>query len=135
MTEEKRNRMELVDKFRNDLMDKFIDLCRGNDYNKLTLLKIGDTIDQIYDEQIACIRAEDTADVVEVVRCKDCFWRQSFCDRHTYKGRPMMYCFCHSRIVKEDGYCNEAIKKPETNPDAKSINVGKFTANDKSDPS
>ena len=44
---------EGVDKFRSDLMHKFIDLCRGNDYNKLTLLKIGDTVDQIYNKQIA----------------------------------------------------------------------------------
>ena len=43
---------EGVDKFRSDLMNKFIDLCRGNDYNKLTLLKIGDIVDQIYDKQI-----------------------------------------------------------------------------------
>lgn len=43
---------EAVDKFRNDLMDKFIDLCRGNDYNKLTLLKIDDVVSEIYDKQI-----------------------------------------------------------------------------------
>jgi hypothetical protein len=44
---------EEVDKFRADLMDKFIDLCRGNDYNKLTLLKIGDVVDEMYDRRIA----------------------------------------------------------------------------------
>lgn len=51
---------EGVDKFRSDLMDKFIDLCRGNDYNKLTLLKIGDTVDQIYDKQIAELKKKYT---------------------------------------------------------------------------
>jgi hypothetical protein len=49
-----------VDKFRSDLMGKFIDLCRGNDYNKLTLLKIGDTVDQIYDKQIAELKKKYT---------------------------------------------------------------------------
>lgn len=44
---------EEVDKFRADLMNKFIDLCRGNDYNKLTLLKIGDVVDEMYDRRIA----------------------------------------------------------------------------------
>lgn len=44
---------EEVDKFRTDLMNKFIDLCRGNDYNKLTLLKIGDVVDEMYDRRIA----------------------------------------------------------------------------------
>ncbi|MEE1357645.1 MAG: hypothetical protein UHG68_08810 [Clostridia bacterium] len=43
---------EEVDKFRADLMNKFIDLCRGNDYNKLTLLKIGDVVDEIYDRLV-----------------------------------------------------------------------------------
>ena len=51
---------EGVDKFRSDLMNKFIDLCRGNDYNKLTLLKIGDTVDQIYDKQIAELKKKYT---------------------------------------------------------------------------
>ncbi len=56
----KEKQIDLVDKFRSELMDKFIDLCRGNDYNKLTLLKIGDTVDQIYDKQIKDIlRDED----------------------------------------------------------------------------
>ena len=51
---------EVVDKFRSDLMDKFLDLCRGNDYNKLTLLKIGDTVGQIYDKQIAELKKKYT---------------------------------------------------------------------------
>ena len=51
MTKDKQ--FEALDKFRDELINKFIDLCRGNDFNKLTLLKIGDTIDQIYDKLIA----------------------------------------------------------------------------------
>ena len=43
---------EFLDDFRNDLMDEFIDLCYGNDYNQLTLLKIGDIVDKIYDKHI-----------------------------------------------------------------------------------
>lgn len=41
----------LVD-FRNDLMEEFIELCYGNDYNKLTLLKIGDVVDKIFQKHI-----------------------------------------------------------------------------------
>jgi hypothetical protein len=51
---------EAVDKFSNDLMDKFIDLCRGNDYNKLTLLKIDDVVCEIYDKQIAELKKKYT---------------------------------------------------------------------------
>lgn len=53
---------EALDSFRNEVMDKFIELCRGNDYNKLTLLKIGDTIDFIYEKH----STQPAADVVEV---------------------------------------------------------------------
>lgn len=51
---------EEVDKFRADLMAKFIDLCRGNDYNKLTLLKIGDVVDEMYDRRIAELKKKYT---------------------------------------------------------------------------
>jgi hypothetical protein len=51
---------EEVDKFRTNIMNKFIYLCRGNDYNKLTLLKIGDVIDEMYDVQIAELKKKYT---------------------------------------------------------------------------
>ena len=38
--------------FRDDLMDEFIELCYGNDFNKLTLLKIGDVVDKIFEKHI-----------------------------------------------------------------------------------
>ncbi len=45
--------VEAIDRFRNAIMDVFIDMCRGNDYNKVNLLQIGDAIDAVYDKQIA----------------------------------------------------------------------------------
>ena len=53
----------LIDEFKSEIMSKFIELCRGNDYNKLTLLRIGDTIDRIYEKY----RTLPTVDAVEVV--------------------------------------------------------------------
>ncbi len=47
---------EATDNFRDAIMDVFIDMCRGNDYNKLTLLQIGDAIDAVYDKQIANLK-------------------------------------------------------------------------------
>ena len=44
---------ECIDRFRDELMNMFIALCRGNDYNKLTLLKIDDVVCKVYDKQIA----------------------------------------------------------------------------------
>ena len=56
---ERMDRYEAVDKFRSALMDKFIELCRGNYFNKINLLLIGETVDQIYDECIEDMRKED----------------------------------------------------------------------------
>ena len=51
---------ECIDRFRDELMSRFIDLCRGNDYNKLTLLKIDDVVCKIYDKQIAELKKKYT---------------------------------------------------------------------------
>jgi hypothetical protein len=51
---------ECVDRFRDELMSRFIDLCRGNDYNRLTLLKIDDVVCDIYDKQIAELKKKYT---------------------------------------------------------------------------
>jgi hypothetical protein len=44
---------EAVDMFRNLLTNKFIELCNYNDYGKINLLLIGETIDRIYDDVVA----------------------------------------------------------------------------------
>lgn len=51
-----------IDRFRDAIMDVFIDMCRGNDYNKVTLLQIGDAIDAVYDKQIAELYESEGAD-------------------------------------------------------------------------
>ena len=43
---------DALDNFKQDLMDEFIELCYGNDFNKLTLLKIGDVVDKIFEKHI-----------------------------------------------------------------------------------
>ena len=52
----------LIDEFRRELMSDFIALCRGNDFNKLTLLRIGETIDSVYEK----FSSSPTVDAVEV---------------------------------------------------------------------
>jgi hypothetical protein len=42
--------------FRSLLMDEFLRLCNYNDYNKLTLLKIGDVVDECFDKSIEAIQ-------------------------------------------------------------------------------
>ena len=43
---------DALDDFKADLMDEFIYLCYGNDYNELTLLEIGEVVDKIFDKHI-----------------------------------------------------------------------------------
>jgi hypothetical protein len=52
-----------------------------------------------------------TEDVVAVVRCKDCIYRQALSPAYDYKGRHCMTCLNWHRPTKEDGYCNEGIRK------------------------
>lgn len=42
--------------FRDMLIDEFLRLCNYNDYNKLTLLKIGDVVDKCFDKSIETIQ-------------------------------------------------------------------------------
>lgn len=53
------DKFEAVDKFRNLIMNKFIELCNYNDYGKINLLTIGETIDRIYDKCIEDMVKED----------------------------------------------------------------------------
>ena len=53
--------MRLVSQFRNEAMAEFIRLCKGNDFNKLTLLTIGDSIDRLHEK----FSAIPTVDVVK----------------------------------------------------------------------
>ena len=43
-----RDRYEAVDKFRDALMDEFLRLCNYNDFSKLNLEKIADTVNETY---------------------------------------------------------------------------------------
>ena len=46
------NKIIALDNFCNDLMDVFIDKCKGNDFNKLNLLTISDIVDEVHNKQI-----------------------------------------------------------------------------------
>lgn len=53
------DKFEAVDKFRDELVDKFLRLCNYNDFNKLNLEKIYDTVNDIYDKCIDDMFRED----------------------------------------------------------------------------
>lgn len=41
---------DILTNFRNEIVDEFIRMCGGNDYNRLNLLAIAETIDRIYNK-------------------------------------------------------------------------------------
>ena len=86
-----------IDKFRDELMDKFLRLCNYNDFSKLNLEKIADTINEIYDK---CVVDTPTADVVEVVRCADC---------KNYNNHR--YCQYFASTVFDDDFCSYGERK------------------------
>jgi hypothetical protein len=100
MAEKEYIERKALDDFKDDLMGRFIDLCFGNDYNKLQLLTIGNTIDELYEKY----RARPSADVVEVVRCREC----SLCHTNSY-GKAIGVGSCRGpmqRVVSLDGFCS-----------------------------
>ena len=56
------DKFEAVDKFKDELMKEFLILCDYNDFKKIKLLTIGDTVDRIYDMCIADMIREDEKD-------------------------------------------------------------------------
>lgn len=67
--------MDNVMDFRNALMREFIRLCRGNDFNKLSLLTIGETVDKVLEEHCRKFPIED-APAANPLPCKigDTVW-------------------------------------------------------------
>lgn len=46
---------DAITEFRSNIVDRFIMMCDGNDYSRLNLLTMVDTIDSIYDKHISLI--------------------------------------------------------------------------------
>lgn len=72
-----------------------------------------DYIYQIYFEQKAEIERLQarSADVVEVVRCKDCAFYFEFGPEYTYKGTPAKYCAWHNILMGANDFCSSGTKK------------------------
>lgn len=68
---------------------------------------------QFKDGVIDLVERQLVADVVEVVRCKDCVYRMELSPIYQYEGRSCKVCFIRNKPVSDDGYCNEAIRKED----------------------
>ena len=61
---------------------------------------------------ISFLEAQPTADVVQVVRCKDCAHYIEM-EGFEYNGRKARSCVWHSALRRENDYCSDAIRKPQ----------------------
>ena len=96
----------LIETFMRELMREFILLCHGNDFEKLTLLKIGDTVERLYEKY-------GSVDAVPVVHGRWIFhkkeiwgmWDQSFYECSNCGRRNPLYRFnyCPNCGAKMDG--------------------------------
>ena len=59
---------------------------------------------------IDAIRFMPTADVVEVVRCKDCVWRIEIPNGTEFKGIKPRYCGLKQELTGENDYCSKGAK-------------------------
>ena len=62
----KKAAIDAIDEFKRDILNHFIDIAHGNDYEKISLLQIGDVIDSLYEEHIEKIikNQDDSANQV-----------------------------------------------------------------------
>lgn len=59
-----------------------------------------------------CGKFKNKADFVEVVRCKDCVYRQPIdADRYNFEGRPAMHCILQTNLFGEKAFCSEGKRK------------------------
>ena len=52
-------KFEAVDKFRDELMEEFLHMGNYNDYSKITLIRIGEAVNRIYNQCIDEMVGED----------------------------------------------------------------------------
>ena len=87
---------------------KYIDLykCREDFYNDILSILSDDITNDRANEIIDVFDSLPTADVQEVVRCKDC--------KYFLKYKSSNECFCYKgdllSIVKPDDYCSQSVR-------------------------
>ena len=69
ISDKKKAAIDAIDEFKRDILNHFIDITHGNDYEKISLLQIGNIIDSLYEKHVEKIRyAQDNyiEDVAEL---------------------------------------------------------------------
>ena len=62
-----------------------------------------------------CEMFKNKADVVEVVRCKDCAYYVPLGDAYEYKGKKAMHCILRASCTGDNYYCADGMRKEKDN--------------------
>ena len=106
ISNEKKSAIDAIDEFKRDILNHFIDITHGNDYEKISLLQIGDIIDSLYEKHVEKIiknQDDPIRDIAEisilgctknpqaykVEECIKCAFKDGMCD--SYKHAKKIY--------------------------------------------
>ena len=101
----KKSAIDAIDEFKRDILNHFIDIAHGNDYEKISLLQIGNVIDDIYETHVRNILNDNSVEkeiaelavlgctknpqAYKVEECMKCAFKDGMCD--AYKHAKKIY--------------------------------------------
>ena len=102
----KKAAIDALDEFKRDILNHFIDIAHGNDYEKISLLQIGDVIDSLYEKhiekiiknqndsiryiaEISILGCTKNPQAYKIEECIKCAFKDGMCD--SYKHAKKIY--------------------------------------------
>ena len=105
ISDKKKAAIDAIDGFKRDILNHFIDMAHGNDYEKISLLQIGDVVDALYETHVKNILNDNAAEkeiaeiavlgctknpqAYKVEECMKCAFKDGMCD--AYKHAKKIY--------------------------------------------
>ena len=105
ISNKKRAAIDAIDEFKRDILNHFIDIAHGNDYEKISLLQIGDVVDDLYEKhvrnilndnatekeiaEIAVLGCTKNPQAYKIEECIKCAFKDGMCD--AYKHAKKIY--------------------------------------------
>ena len=105
ISNKKKAAIDAIDEFKRDVLNHFIIIAHGNDYEKISLLQIGNVVDALYEKHVRNILKSNTAEkeiaeiavlgctknpqAYKVEECIKCAFKDGMCD--SYKHAKKIY--------------------------------------------
>ena len=105
ISDNKKAAIDAIDEFKRDILNHFIEIAHGNDYEKISLLQIGNVIDSLYEKhvkniindtaaekeiaEIAVLGCTKNPQAYKIEECIKCAFKDGMCD--AYKHAKKIY--------------------------------------------